>query len=173
LSIVFEPGKVTALVGPSGQGKTTLLSLMLRFYDVCGGSILLDGKMDLRVADPQWLRSEIGYVSQEPVLFNASIKENIMFGWKGPGLPLESEILYAAQQANAHEFITSFPQGYDTLVGERGARLSGGQRQRIAIARAFLLNPKILLLDEATSALDAEVNYSFFLLNKKMPYILV
>ncbi|KAJ3060195.1 hypothetical protein HK102_009624 [Quaeritorhiza haematococci] len=136
------------------------MSLILRFYDPSTGSILLDRATDLRVVDPQWYRTEIGYVSQEPVLFSGTVKENIAYGWHGKGeeggAVTDEEIVEAARKANAHDFISAFPEGYQTVVGERGVRLSGGQKQRIAIARAFLLNPKILLLDEATSALDAE-----------------
>ncbi|KAH6568556.1 hypothetical protein BASA62_005353 [Batrachochytrium salamandrivorans] len=157
VSLVLEPGTVLALVGPSGQGKTTIMSLILRFYDVDKGSIVLDDRLDIRVVDPMWYRREIGYVSQESVLFSGTIFENICYGWHRTDRdPTEAEIVHAATQANAHQFIEELPEKYNTTVGERGAQLSGGQRQRIAIARAFLLNPKILLLDEATSALDSE-----------------
>lgn len=128
---------------------------MERFYDPSSGSILLDGT-DLRDLNIQWLRDQIGLVSQEPVLFARSIKENIAYGLPGA---TDEQIIAVAKSANAHDFISKFPQGYDTQVGDRGAQLSGGQKQRIAIARILLKNPKILLLDEATSALDSESEY--------------
>ncbi|KAI8921791.1 hypothetical protein BC831DRAFT_475453 [Entophlyctis helioformis] len=157
VSLTLEPGTTLALVGPSGQGKSTIMSLLLRFYDAQAGSIILDDCYNLKVIDPSWYRSVIGYVSQEPVLFSGTIEENIMYGWQRKDRqPTTEEVILAAKQANAHMFIDEFPDKYNTAVGERGVQLSGGQKQRIAIARAFLLNPKILLLDEATSALDAE-----------------
>ncbi|KAJ3227468.1 Multidrug resistance protein 1 [Clydaea vesicula] len=157
LNLDLEPGKILALVGPSGQGKSTVMSLILRFYDPVEGDILLDDRLNLRNTDLEWYRGEIGLVSQEPVLFSGTIRENIAYGWnRKDRLPLDEEIFEAAKKANAHEFVQAFPEGYNTIVGERGVRLSGGQKQRLAISRAFLLNPKILLLDEATSALDAE-----------------
>lgn len=146
------PGQVVALVGPSGGGKSTVVKLIEYFYNLTSGRILLGGR-DLRELDPSWFRKHISLVNQEPVLFACSIKDNICYG-KEDATQLEIE--EAAKQANAHDFITAFEEGYDTMVGERGVRLSGGQKQRIAIARALLLNPDILLLDEATSALDAE-----------------
>jgi ATP-binding cassette subfamily B (MDR/TAP) protein 10 len=158
LDLNIPAGQVTAVVGPSGSGKSTLSALLLRFYDPLSGYISLDGH-DLRHLDPNWLRSSIGTVSQEPVLFSTSIAENIAYGADRPELVSMEQIHDAAQKANAVNFITSFPSGFDTLVGERGVMLSGGQRQRIAIARAILKNPKILILDEATSALDAESEY--------------
>eukprot|EP00026_Physarum_polycephalum_P004136 Phypoly_transcript_04153.p1 GENE.Phypoly_transcript_04153~~Phypoly_transcript_04153.p1 ORF type:complete len:700 (+),score=103.93 Phypoly_transcript_04153:77-2176(+) len=151
-SLTLQPGKVLALAGPSGSGKSTISTLLQRFYDPQSGEVMLDG-VPLRVLDPTWLRSLIGVVSQEPILFATSIVENIAYG--RPGATRE-EIIDAAKKAYAHDFISSFPQGYNTVVGERGVQLSGGQRQRIAIARAILKNPRILILDEATSALDAE-----------------
>ncbi|TPX31394.1 hypothetical protein SmJEL517_g05260 [Synchytrium microbalum] len=157
-SLLLEPGKVCALVGPSGQGKSTVMSLTMRFYDVLAGSILVDGR-DLRDLDPACYRKSVGYVSQEPVLFDGTIRENILYGWHKVQQPTEDEIIQAATQANAHDFIKNFPKGYSTLVGERGVTLSGGQRQRITIARSFLLNPRLLLLDEATSSLDAESEF--------------
>jgi ABC-type multidrug transport system fused ATPase/permease subunit len=125
-----------------------------RFYDVCDGSVSLDGH-DIRKLDIKWLRSQMAYVQQEPQLFGLTIRENIMYGVHRENITQE-EIEMVAKEANAHEFISQFPDGYDTLVGERGIQLSGGQKQRIAIARALLPRPRLLLLDEATSALDAE-----------------
>jgi ATP-binding cassette subfamily B protein len=147
-----EPGQVVALVGPSGSGKSTVAALIQRFYDPRSGRILLDGR-DLRTIAPRSLRERIGAVMQEPVLFAESIAENIRYG--RPSATVD-EVRRAAELANAAGFIEAFPQGYDTLVGERGVRLSGGQKQRVAIARAVLKDPRILILDEATSALDAE-----------------
>ncbi|MGI6010894.1 MAG: ABC transporter ATP-binding protein [Ruminococcus sp.] len=152
VSFQITAGKSVALVGPSGSGKTTICSLLPRFYDVTGGKITIDGK-DVRRLSLQSLRSQIGIVQQDVYLFCGTIKENIAYG--KPGASLE-EITLAAKKANIHDFIMSLPDGYDTYVGERGARLSGGQKQRIAIARVFLKNPPILILDEATSALDNE-----------------
>ncbi|XP_033112138.1 ABC transporter B family member 1-like [Anneissia japonica] len=149
-----KPGQMVALVGPSGGGKSTIVSLIERFYEPNSGTIHLGGT-DLKTLDPQWFRKQIGMVSQEPVLFACSIKENIAYGKDAD----DEEIIEAAKQANAHDFITSFEEGYDTKVGERGVRLSGGQKQRVAIARALILNPSVLLLDEATSALDAESEF--------------
>ncbi|XP_053376313.1 uncharacterized protein LOC123533999 [Mercenaria mercenaria] len=151
LTLTVEPGQMVALVGPSGGGKSTLVNLIERFYDPDVGCISLGG-VDLRELDPEWIRQKISMVSQEPTLFACSIKENIAYG-KQASL---DEVMAVAKEANAHEFITTFEDGYDTLVGERGIRLSGGQKQRVAIARALIMDPKILLLDEATSALDAE-----------------
>ncbi|XP_057832504.2 ABC transporter B family member 3 isoform X2 [Cryptomeria japonica] len=149
-SLVIQPGETVALVGESGSGKSTLVSLLERFYDPQIGSIFLDS-IEIKDIQIQWLRQQIGLVSQEPVLFGASIKDNIGFGEHTATL---QEIQKAAKLANVKEFIESLPEGYDTMVGDRGAQLSGGQKQRIAIARAILKNPRILLLDEATSALD-------------------
>ena len=148
----IDAGKSIALVGPSGGGKTTICSLLPRFYDVNSGSIKLDGK-DVRELTLESLRKAIGIVQQDVYLFTGSIKENIAYGRPGAS---DDEIIDAAKKANIHEFIMSLPDGYDTFVGERGTRLSGGQKQRISIARVFLKNPKILILDEATSALDNE-----------------
>ncbi|XP_041737816.1 ATP-binding cassette sub-family B member 10, mitochondrial-like [Coregonus clupeaformis] len=155
LSLSVPAGSVMAVVGPSRSGKSTLVSLLLRLYDPDSGVITIDGH-DVRDLNPYWLRSHIGTVSQEPVLFSCSIDENIAYGAPDSDTVTVQEIQQAAQIANAYEFVHGFPEGFDTVVGEKGVLLSGGQKQRIAIARALLKNPKILLLDEATSALDAE-----------------
>ncbi len=152
IELKIEPGEVVAIVGPSGAGKSTIASLLGRLYDPQSGRILLDGK-DLKTLDPEWLRQQIGVVAQEPLLFSSSIADNIRYGKVGASL---AEVEEAARAANAHDFISRFPEGYQTMVGERGTRLSGGQKQRVAIARAVLKNPRLLILDEATSALDAE-----------------
>jgi ABC-type multidrug transport system fused ATPase/permease subunit len=156
-SLDVEPGKIIALVGESGGGKSSCISLIQRFYDPQEGTITLDG-VPLCEFDTLWLRHRIGVVSQEPSLFAVSIAENISYGCVDR-TSTKGEIIEAAKQANAHNFICEFKEGYDTLVGERGVRLSGGQKQRIAIARAILKQPKLLLLDEATSALDSESEY--------------
>ncbi|KDR78665.1 hypothetical protein GALMADRAFT_244150 [Galerina marginata CBS 339.88] len=164
LSLEFEAGKTSALVGSSGSGKSTVISLIERFYDPLSGSVQLDGA-DLRTLNLRWLRSQIGLVAQEPVLFATSIRENVAHGLIGSRFEVvggkamnkeerEQRIREACVEANAHDFIMGLPQGYGTLVGERGFLLSGGQKQRIAIARAIISDPRILLLDEATSALD-------------------
>jgi len=150
--------RVTAVVGGSGSGKSTLASLILRLYDPDTGSITVDGN-DIRNLDPSWLRRQIGTVSQEPTLFSTSIRDNIAYGASDPSKVSQDDLEKAAKEANAHDFIMDFPEGYDTLVGERGVMLSGGQKQRVAIARAILMNPQILLLDEATSALDTASEY--------------
>ncbi len=152
VTLVLRPGRVVALVGHSGSGKSTVASLLARFYDPAGGMVRYDGA-DVRALDPDWLRRQVGMVSQEPVLFAASIADNIRYGRPSA---TDAEVEAAARVANAHVFIHELPERYATLVGERGVRLSGGQRQRIAIARAVLKDPKVLVLDEATSALDAE-----------------
>jgi ATP-binding cassette subfamily B protein len=150
--LAIAPGETVAFVGPSGAGKSTTFQLLLRFYDPAAGRVLIDG-IEIASADPREVRLRIGLVPQDTVLFAASARENIRYGRPGAS---DAEIEAAAQAAAADEFIRRLPEGYDTFLGERGARLSGGQRQRIAIARAVLRDPPILLLDEATSALDAE-----------------
>jgi ATP-binding cassette subfamily B protein len=152
IDLSVQPGEVIALVGPSGAGKSTIASMLMRLYDPDEGSILLDGH-DLKALSPDWLRRQIGIVAQEPLLFATSIADNIRYGRE---TATQEEIEAAARTANAHDFILKFPEGYATLVGERGVQLSGGQKQRVAIARAVLKNPRLLVLDEATSALDAE-----------------
>ncbi|HVG63158.1 MAG TPA: ABC transporter transmembrane domain-containing protein [Hyalangium sp.] len=152
IELTIEPGEVVAIVGPSGAGKSTIASMLGRMYDPQSGRILLDGK-DLKELDPEWLRQQIGVVAQEPLLFSSSIADNIRYGKAGAS---QEEVEAAARAANAHDFINRFPEGYKTLVGERGVQLSGGQKQRVAIARAVLKDPRLLILDEATSALDAE-----------------
>ncbi|MBX2800602.1 MAG: ATP-binding cassette domain-containing protein [Myxococcales bacterium] len=152
LDVTIEPGRVVALVGPSGSGKSTVAALLARFYDPQQGAIRLDGT-PLTQLDPRWLRTQIGAVSQEPVLFATTIADNIRYGRPEA---TDEEVRAAARAANAEGFVDSFPEGFDTAVGERGVRLSGGQKQRIAIARALLKDPAVLVLDEATSALDTE-----------------
>uniref|UniRef100_A0A7I4YQ55 Multidrug resistance protein 1 n=2 Tax=Haemonchus contortus TaxID=6289 RepID=A0A7I4YQ55_HAECO len=154
LNIRVEPGETLALVGPSGCGKSTVISLLERFYDALDGSVEIDGN-DIREMNPSHLRAHIALVSQEPILFDRSIRDNILYGLP-PGSVSEAEVHEIAQRANIHKFVMELPEGYNTRAGEKGVQLSGGQKQRIAIARALIRNPKILLLDEATSALDTE-----------------
>lgn len=152
MNFIAEPGRVTALVGPSGGGKSTVLNLLLRFYEVTDGAVLIDGQNIAEVSRSS-LRKKIAYVGQDVFMFRGTIRENIAFGRPNA---TEAEITAAAQAACAHDFITSFPNGYDTPVGEHGAQLSGGQRQRIAVARALIKDAPLILLDEATASLDSE-----------------
>ncbi len=156
LSLTVPPGKIAALVGQSGGGKSSVISLVQHLYEQSSGKVMIDG-IEVHELSPRWLSQHISIVSQEPILFGRSIKRNIMYGLEGTDLePSDEEIERVAKLANAHSFIETMPRKYDTEVGERGVQLSGGQKQRIAIARALVRKPKILLLDEATSALDAE-----------------
>jgi ATP-binding cassette subfamily B protein len=152
LNLHIRPGEKIALVGHSGGGKSTITKLLLRFVDINAGELVIDGQniAGVRIAD---LRQAIAYVPQEPIMFHRSIRENIRYGQLDAS---DEAVIDAAKKANAHEFIIKLPEGYDTMVGERGVKLSGGQRQRIAIARAVIKDARILVLDEATSALDSE-----------------
>jgi ATP-binding cassette subfamily B protein len=152
LSFVAEPGKVTALVGASGGGKSTILNLILRFYEVDGGRVVIDGQ-NIAAVSRRSLRSQVAYVGQDVFLFHGSVRENIALGRPGAS---DTEIIAAAKAAYAHDFIMAFPRGYDTQVGEHGLRVAGGERQRIAVARALLKDAPVILLDEATASLDSE-----------------
>lgn len=158
LNLKIPSGSMTSVVGSSGSGKSTLALLLLRLYDPQSGSVSIDG-IDIRELDPVYLRSQIGSVSQEPTLFSGTIYENILYGVNDLSRVTMDDVIHAAQEANAYNFIMNFQKGFDTVVGERGIMLSGGQKQRIAIARALIKKSRILLLDEATSALDAENEY--------------
>ncbi|HEV2787114.1 MAG TPA: ABC transporter ATP-binding protein, partial [Solirubrobacteraceae bacterium] len=151
VSLTVEPGTTLALVGGTGSGKTTLVQLLARMYDPTQGAVLVDGA-DVRTVDPAELRRQIAVVNDDPFLFSATVHENIAYG---RGDATREEVVEAARRAQAHEFISELPDGYETIVGERGLTLSGGQRQRIAIARAILAAPRILILDDATSSIDA------------------
>jgi ABC-type multidrug transport system fused ATPase/permease subunit len=151
VTMAFEKGKVTAIVGPSGSGKTTLINLILGLFDPSEGKITVDGISLQNLTHETWL-SRIGFVSQDPFITNNTIAENIRFNREGHRF---EEIKNAAQIANAHNFINEFPQGYETIAGDRGIKLSGGQQQRLCIARAVLGSPEILIFDEATSSLDS------------------
>jgi ATP-binding cassette subfamily B protein len=152
VSFDVQAGELIGLVGPSGGGKTTIVNLIARFYDVTGGRVLIDG-VDVRELDSGHFRRQIGMVLQDPYLFHGTVLENVRYGL--PEASLE-EAIAAAKAANAHDFIVKLPHGYDTVVGERGQTLSGGERQRVSIARAILHDPRILILDEATSSVDTE-----------------
>jgi ATP-binding cassette subfamily B protein len=152
VSFCAEPGQTVAILGTTGSGKSTLVNLLPRFYDVTGGSVRLDG-YDVREVTLASLRSQIGIVLQSPLLFSGSVRDNIAYGKPEAA---QEEVEAAARAARADEFIRALPEGYDTLIGERGVGLSGGQRQRIAIARALLIDPRLLILDDSTSAVDAE-----------------
>ncbi|MBB4657499.1 HlyB family type I secretion system ABC transporter [Xanthomonas sp. F14] len=156
IELDIRPGEIIGIVGRSGSGKSTLTKLVQRLYTPERGRVLIDGQ-DLALADPAWLRRQLGVVLQENFLFNRSVRENIAL--TDPGMPLE-RVIHAAKLAGAHDFILELPEGYDTKVGEHGTGLSGGQRQRIAIARALIGDPRILILDEATSALDYESEHA-------------
>ncbi|NWI12857.1 ABCB9 protein, partial [Crypturellus soui] len=156
VSFTLRPGQVTALVGPSGSGKSSCVNILENFYPLQDGQVLLDGH-PIATYDHKYLHSVISLVSQEPVLFARSIADNISYGLTSASF---ESVVQAAQKANAHSFITELQDGYHTEAGEKGAQLSGGQKQRVAIARALIRNPPILILDEATSALDADSEHA-------------
>jgi len=164
INLHIEPNQVVALIGPTGSGKTSLVNLIPRFYDVSSGAVLVDG-IDVRDYDPIQLRHQVGIVLQTSLLFSDSIKDNIAYGRVNASM---DEIISAAKAAQAHEFIMSFPNGYDTVVGERGVTLSGGQRQRIAIARALTIDPRILILDDSTSSVDTHTEQFLQLALKRL-----
>ena len=151
VSFSLEPGKSIAIVGPSGAGKSTIVSLIPRLYDVLGGSVCMDG-IDVRKLDLSWLRANIGIVTQDTCLFNGSLRDNLLYAKPDAS---EEELIEVCKKANIYEMIRALPQGFDTLVGNRGLKLSGGERQRISIARVLLKDPALLIFDEATSALDS------------------
>jgi ATP-binding cassette subfamily B protein len=155
VSLEAKPGEVLALLGPTGSGKTTVVNLMPRFYDVTGGRITIDG-VDIRDVSLASLRRSIGVVQQDVFLFSATIRENIAYGAVDAS---DEQIVEVAKAARIHDFIVSLPEGYDTWVGERGITLSGGQKQRVAIARTLLMDPRILVLDDSTSSVDTETEY--------------
>lgn len=160
-----KPNQIVALIGPTGSGKTSLVNLIPRFYDVSEGAVLVDGK-DVRDVDLVSLRKQIGIVLQTSLLFSVSLGENISYGRPGAS---QEEIISAAKAAQVHDFIQTLPEGYDTVVGERGVTLSGGQRQRVAIARALLMNPRILILDDSTSSVDTQTEYQ---IQKALEYLM-
>jgi ABC-type multidrug transport system fused ATPase/permease subunit len=155
ITIDAKPGQVTALLGPTGSGKSTILNLLPRFYDVKEGAVTIDGR-DIRTVTLSSLRRNIGFVLQDVFLFNATLRDNIAYGIDDA---TDEKIIEAAKMARLHDFALGLPDGYDTWVGERGVTLSGGQKQRVAIARTLLLDPRILVLDDATSSVDMETEY--------------
>jgi len=152
INFVAEPGTTLAILGATGSGKSSLVNLIPRFYDATGGRVTIDG-LDVRGVSLESLRSQVGISLQESILFSGTVRDNIRYGRPDAS---EEEVVEAAKAAQAHEFITGFPDGYDTVVGQRGVNLSGGQKQRIAIARAILMKPKVLILDDSTSSVDVE-----------------